>query len=322
MGKLLIWFFGIVYRANFLMTKLPDFRQTVETGRNTMANSTVVICGLARDCAKNLEGMIPQVESLGSAFLSYQVLVVENDSKDGTENLVRQWSKNNRQVSAIQFSYIPQSYLNTSTDNQAKPGSAGWFGRHRITRITFARNLYLDTLDTIASPDYVIIIDLDIRSFSLAGIEYSFGLAKNWDIMTANGTRYSRRHPMVQSVYWDTYAYEPTAGLIGDTQTLDQIHAGQPAVTESLKSSHLLPARSAFGGLGIYRANLLKEARYSVQENKDQGVPVLSEHHGLHRSMIENQEGLRLFINPLQKVDYGTWLHLARHSFRSWFSGK
>lgn len=314
-GKAVTLQFGSMPLDLFLMRSLALPGQLREAGRKIMANSTLAICGLARDCAQNLEQLIPRIEALGAAFRSYRVIVVENDSADGTGALVSSWQKENGFVRAIRFCYLGAGHLSDETMNM-NDGQV-WFGEDRIRRIANARNLYLEELASEALPDYVLMIDLDIRSFSQPGIENCFGLVDDWDVITANGKRYSKRHPLRRSVYWDSYAYEPMCGFIDGIQTPSQIRNYQLQVSKLLAQNTLLPAKSAFGGLGIYRASLLAKNRYSAQKNGDASVPVLCEHHALHRA-IRNQAGdLRLFINPFLTVDYGSILHLARYSIRA-----
>jgi len=284
-----------------------------DEGRKTMANSSVAICGLARDCAVNLGTLIPQVERLGSAFRSHRIIVVENDSKDDTGPVIGSWSRQNECVLPIRFCYRDMSDTRR-VENSSVPGTA-WFGRERMRRMAFARNQYLDALGGEALPDFLIVIDLDIKSFSLAGVEHSFGLHEAWDIATANGSRYSIRNPLRGSVYWDSYAYEPHEGFDDDVQTPRQIRTEQVRVAKLLKSGQLLPARSAFGGLGIYCAELLRDHRYSVVRNDHAAVPVLCDHPTLHRSIRQQHEGLRLLINPLMRVNYGSALQLLQQAF-------
>lgn len=281
-----------------------QFEQIRETGHQFMAERSVAICGLARDCAQNLTRLIPRVEELGSLFREYRVIVVENDSQDSTGDVVAEWGRRNAAVQGIRFCYFPA--------RQDDPAGGGWFGSQRMKRMAFARNKYLDAVCSQALPDFIIMIDLDIKSFSATGIEHSFGLQHEWDVIAANGTRYCARHPLSISVYWDSYAYEPAAGFPGGIQTAAQIHQDQKQVAILLKNGDLLPARSAFGGLGIYRAEMLKAHRYSVMVNDDCEVPVLCDHPTLHRSMRTENSDLRLMVNPHLKVDYGSVTEILR----------
>jgi hypothetical protein len=53
-----------------------------------MNNQNIVIAALARDCEDSLRINIPVIEELRTKFLWSQVVVVENDSIDGTKELL------------------------------------------------------------------------------------------------------------------------------------------------------------------------------------------------------------------------------------------
>jgi len=288
-------------------------RELCEAGKKVMAESSVAICGLARDCAGKLKSLMPQLERLGSAFRSSRFIAVENDSKDATAEILEQWRDRNPSVQVIRFCYAvtPESPM-----PQASAAGGGWFGPGRMQRMVFARNLYLEALAETAVPDFVCVIDLDILSFSLAGVEHSFGLLDDWDVVTANGTRYSVRNPLRPLVYWDSYAYEPFGGFDNGVQTPGEIRSNQTDVSRLLSSGGLVRAWSAFGGLGIYRGRLLGDHRYSVVQNDDPAVPVLCDHPTLHRSMRQEHPDLRLMINPLMRVSYGTAPELMAQTVR------
>jgi hypothetical protein len=291
-----------------LTTKSRDEDRLRAAGRRIMRRSSVAICGLARDCAGKLDVMIPQLERLGSDFAASRFVAVENDSRDNTDVVLSSWRKANRSVRLIQFCYRAQAPARQPPRTSAR---RRWFGPERMQRMVFARNLYLEALSEEPLPDFVIVIDLDIRSFSLEGVAHSFGLLDDWDVVTANGTRYSIRNPFRTSVYWDSYAYEPCGGFPGGVQTPKQIRMDQARIAELLKGGSLLRAWSAFGGLAIYRAGLLRDHRYSVIGNDDPRVPVLCDHPTLHRAIRRQHQDLRLMINPRMRVSYGTAVQLA-----------
>ena len=56
-----------------------------------MNNQNIVIAALARDCEDSLRANIPVIEELRTKFLWSQVVVVENDSIDGTKELLNEW---------------------------------------------------------------------------------------------------------------------------------------------------------------------------------------------------------------------------------------
>lgn len=266
-----------------------------------MAGQSVTICGLARDCAARLPGMMLQLEQLGELFQSYEVIVVENDSSDNTGDLLDSWSGVNPKVKTIRFSFI----------KEAKPAQTkledgpGWFQADRIQRICFARNIYLAEL-AACQTDYVIVVDLDLLRISLNGIATSFASPNHWQSVASNGLRYTLRAPFRPYVYWDTYAFEPVDGFMNNTQTLQGIRQSQKDLERQLCKDEWQVAKSAFGGLCIYRADVLAGVEYTVLPNSDVDVPLLCEHIGLHREICQRNALFRVQINPSQLVTYET----------------
>ena len=73
----------IQFRESFgPIRNYQDYRQKTSLGFDIMSNSSVVICGIARDCEKALiNPMIPITEKLISFFRDYRIIMYENDSK-------------------------------------------------------------------------------------------------------------------------------------------------------------------------------------------------------------------------------------------------
>lgn len=312
--KNLLSFLEVLFEDHLLNKNSMQIGKNREAGRSAMSSSSITLCGLARDCAENFKAIIPQLERLGDAFAHYKVIVVENDSQDQTASVLSDWCARNARVRPIQF-----CYRNTceSEAKKAGPSRVAWFGQNRMERMTFARNQYLAALSEEPLPNFVAVIDLDIRAFSMPGVEQSFGMLDDWDVITANGQRYSVWNPLRLSVYWDTYAFEPYGGFPDGIQTSEQIRQNQVLLADQLKRGELFPASSAFGGLTIYRAELLRHHWYSVIENDCEDVPVLCDHPTLHRSMRQQHKGLRLVINPHMTVNYGTPMQLAAQAWRT-----
>ena len=269
-------------------------------GLDRMSKSSVVICGIARDCSSQLRKLIPKLEELGSNFKSYKVVVVENDSKDDTAETVMAWAAKNDKVIPVLFSANKKFRANHHKGSE----EVGDFDYLRISRIAFARNLYLQELRNIRQADFVIIVDLDIMDFSILGVASSFEQSDEWDCATSSGLRYTLRAPFNSTVYWDTYAFEPCSGYSDGTQHLAEIRSSQVLLKKKLKSNKLIPALSAFGGLAIYRYNILAGHQYKAVKNNDPEVPILCEHVDFHRSISHDSENFRLVINPLQTLKY------------------
>ena len=284
---------------------------TYEAGLEHMSKNSVVICGIARDCSSQLSKLIPKLENLGTRFKSYKIIVIENDSADDTAEVILAWAARNQNVIPILFSENREiaRHLNTN------PEESRDFNHSRIARIAFARNLYLQELCKFQPTDYVIVIDLDIMDFSLPGIANSFEQRDKWDCATSSGLRYTLRSPFTSKVYWDTYAYEPCGGFSDGVQHLADIRSNQKYLCEKLKDDELIPALSAFGGLAIYKYQMLASQQYEAMENNDPDVPILCEHVHLHRSISQDSDSFRLVINPFQKLRYESLGTTLKRSF-------
>lgn len=278
-----------------------------------MAARTVAICGIARDCRVQLTGLIPQIEALAALFQRHQIIVVENDSVDGTGKVLDAWSRDNPNVRSIRYCSLPGR-----AKPAIQPAGRSWFRHERIGRICNARNLYLAEWER-APTDYVIVADMDLHTFSLEGIVRSFARLSSWDAVASNGQRFTLRSPWRHAVYWDTYAYEPEDGYPNGVLRLADIRRAQHTLANRLRRAEWVPARSAFGGLCIYRSEFLTGARYSVAENADTTVPCLCEHTGLHRAIARNHPAFRLLISAEQRVAYETRIATVRRSLAGAF---
>jgi len=297
-------------------TKEDTSGHSENAGYALMSKSSVVICGIARDCSPKLRRLIPKLEELANKFKTYKAIIVENDSRDDTAETVLAWATANKNVIPVLFSVNKH----VKTSHQTESDEVGDFDYERISRIAFARNLYLQELNCVGQTDYVIVVDLDIMDFSIPGIANSFERYDQWDCATSSGLRYTLRTPFNSTVYWDTYAYEPFGGFADGTQKLAEIRSSQVLLRKKLKHNELLPAQSAFGGLAIYRNNILTGNEYRAVENDDPEVPILCEHVDFHRAISRASENFRLVINPAQTLKYESLWTTLKRSIRSLFS--
>lgn len=260
-----------------------------------MSESSIFICSIVRDCDRQLKSNIPRIELLRNFFLHSKVVVFENDSKDNTKLVLGNWQKNSSNV-FIKIEDFNQETIPETNINE----SNRFYSTERISKMVKYRNQYLRAMEQDSmSYDFVLIIDLDIEMFSLDGIADSFGLHDRWDAITANGQSYSK---VLKKRYHDTYA------LI-ELGNENQIHTEQTINDNQQKWSFmrpgmpLIPVYSAFGGLAIFKSNLLKNIDYKVIINKSKRVPVHCEHVSLFAQIHQNGYK-RVLINPNMAVWY------------------
>jgi glycosyltransferase involved in cell wall biosynthesis len=277
-----------------IRSKSEDYLQKAETGYSRMKNHEVAICALVRDCKIQLERNISTINKLKNCFSKSHVVIVENDSKDGTKELLNRWAKEDDDVHAISEDIGVKTIPDVKEGQEVYP----WYSTHRIKLMASYRNKYLAFIEKKAwALDYVMVIDLDLEYISIDGVANSFGQDIKWDAITSNGIKHFREG----SKYYDTYAFRE----LGDTahQTRESIYTYQNLLTGLEAGMIMIRVVSGFNGLAIYRAEAIKGLRYRAEENNDPQVESLSEHVLFHQDMAKNGHGF-IYINPSQVVYY------------------
>ena len=253
-------------------------------GRQKMNESTVVICGIARDISKNIIANMARIERLGKMFDDYRVVIYENDSTDGTDELLKEWEKSNRSVTILSEKIGSEKYESNTDVN-------------RLTALAGYRNNYLEEIfSRNVSPDYIIVADLDLAGgWSYEGICSSFGY-DNWNVMGSNGLLYGLSpslknedgSPAMTRVYYDSLAFR----RIGHPKQHISSEINALAYNRGEKPFRVL---SCFGGLAIYKSDAFKHgARYSGPD---------CDHVELHRGMLDTGVD-DVYLNPSQIVLY------------------
>lgn len=253
-----------------------DYARRIDAGRRRMAGASAVVCGLCRDTAPNLPGMIARVERLAGMFHDCGIVVYENDSVDGTPDLLRQWAASNPAVQTV-------------SERLQQPKIDYGVSRDRTERMAYYRNRCRDrVLAEFGHYDFVIVVDFDLRGgWSYDGIAHTFG-HEAWDFVGSNGL-HSRSVDAPGSFYYhDAFAHRAVGQRTGSADRLGlQFRRGEP----------LVPVWSCFGGLGVYRMDCYKAAGYDGAD---------CEHVTLHLALRERGFD-RLFLNPSQIVLYSPW---------------
>jgi len=248
-----------------------SFNELLLRGRTITSESSVVIAGLAQNLSSNYKNIRRIIGDISSLFKSYSVILYENDSSDNSPALLNQWKNEDQN-----FNYISER-LNLSHNNKT-------VNLDRIQHLSSFRNKYMEWIATssCSTSDFLIVLDTDITDIYLNGLISSFGYGEIWNCITSNGL----------SNYKDQVVYYDIESLaIGNVVQNDHVRMPFP-ITQGL-----IPIRSGFGGLAIYRMCNVVNKRYGLHtiNHKGQDIPVV-EH-------IVFNEGLHfIFINPYQVV--------------------
>lgn len=268
-----------------------EAQELINLGRVKASQKKIVIAGLARNIRKRLEFNIPILEQIGSKFQDYQIVIFENDSTDGTRDLIKSWSSQNKHVVLLDCCDLGDCDCQLKEKNLYDLGA---MTQARIDKMAFFRNRYLEYIQTnLSDYDYMLVIDLDIEgSTNIDGIYHTIA-HRNWDMVALNGrTQLPGTFGTLTNAY-DALAYRS----INEIKATENINFGNwfqkwwqmnRLITSS--GEKMVPVKSAFNGAGLYQIKSILGTKYYTLSN--------SEHIGLHQSMSDANHGA-IFINPL-----------------------
>jgi hypothetical protein len=250
---------------------------TVRNGRKLMADSRVVLCGLARNVAEILPQTRARLERTGAMFGDYRIFLYENDSNDGTSQLLADWQAANSRMTFRSEALGRQQHPSIRCCNRA------------ADMADYRNRCQQEVAERWSDFDFVCVVDTDlVGGWCHDGLAHSFG-SQPWDFVGAYGTIQRRRHLKLKALHYDVWAYRE----FGDYAPID----GRRGNAMSWNSGDpLVPVYSCFGGLGVYRLPAWLSARYTGED---------CEHVTLHRGMrAAGYE--RQFLNPSQRTCYGS----------------
>ncbi len=274
------------------------FNQTeIDMGREYFKSKKVAFCGLIRDGEKRIPHLISKIENMGKYFKEWEVLIVENDSKDDTRKMLLDWASINKSVFILGCDGVnlPECKLNMkeTVDHD--------FTDYRIVKMAKLRNIYLEELKKREDIDLVIVLDLDLiseideKGFLKTGYE----LSVNNDIkaVCSNGLGGDNRFLSFMDYklkkklgtpyhYYDTYAYRDLDDKITPRRHklfYDFLYRRDPDTWENNKDVKLKKVRSCFGGLTIYRKDALINSSYGTYKDMNGGI--ICEHEFLNEQI-------------------------------------
>jgi hypothetical protein len=265
-------------------------QENIDQGLEICSTSKILFCGIARNVEKTLQRNIDRIHHTAEKFKEYKIFIYENDSTDNTKDILKQ----------NKIEYIAENNVkNHDYIIDIQEGRDNNFFK-RCKFLAKCRNKYLDfAREKCSEYDYICIIDLDIHGWSYEGFYDSifrlsskeiasvsaYGVLSNFD--NSLDIEYSSNLLM-----YDSFAFRPvnfkgpwTEGLQARCNYL-QIN------TPSL-------VRSNFGGMAIYKMNLISQFNYDI--NIINGY-VDSEHIYINDCM--SKLGYKHLINPFLITSY------------------
>lgn len=289
----------------------------LKQGKKEMLKHKVIIAGITRDNIKDFFVMVKNIEYIGKYFKGYQVILFENDSKDGTKEALKVWQQNNPRVHVIN-----QDFNITKRPN------------HQF--LAEARNKYLEEIKKEKYSDYniLMVIDMDMnKGVDIRGILDSFSKFNDWDAVCSNGIKQESMNGKMYDVFafrneefpWSPGQWNKICSENDSMNHFNKIcQAGEelargkdysnlkntwfekdklywqyivPQMMQIYKvNSQLLKVNSCFGGMAFYKINYIKNCYYRSLDND-------CEHVFFHQCLTEYNKG-RMFMNPNQMIRY------------------
>jgi len=262
----------------------------INIGKEFLKSKKVAFCGLIRDGEDRLKTSLPQIEKIGSYFKDWILLIVENDSKDNTRQVLLDYNNQNNKVNVLGCNGINLKSCQLNTLATTSHSTTNY----RINKMSMLRNIYLDELrkDKYNDVDYVIVWDFDlIGEVNIDGLFTTFYNLKtnnNINVVCANGIRNIDIIPFITAetvdkeigiplyVYYDTFAYrnfEDKSNFINNKWYYDIIYS----IPSDIK---LKKVKSCFGGFTIYKRDAIILSSYTTYTDNN-GLPIC-EHQGLN----------------------------------------
>ncbi len=284
--------------------------------RSQLAGSSIAICGLAQNCASKLGENITFLNMLRSYFESSLVIIVENGSKDATRKILNDCSEIDSHILILNGDLSTQQLKSLNEESRffipGKSAPNPYYSMKRISRMAALRNQYLEKLSSInQSFDYLMVMDFDVDRISLQGVLNSFAQSDKWDVVTAYGYSTS---PFLLERYHDSYALIPLEQSTREGKLYNNFLNEKFIKSLQLKwrrldknQEQLIPVYAAFGGLSIYKYNLVQGIRYKVLPNLNERVEVYCEHVSLCEQLYKNGNP-NIVVNPKMRLRYQTFL--------------
>ena len=212
----------------------------------------LIIAGLARDCAHSLPQLLPQLDQLADRFANHHFILLENDSLDGTKELLKTCAEGRTNWHIENHDHITKRHPK------------------RTDRLAFLRNRTIDIATNIVEQlgdAYLLLLDLDGANTLIDQDRIAHHVITDdhsWTGLFANQRQayydlWALRHPdYCPDDIWKKVRERPAS--MSKSEAIETfITAIRFTIPEQ---AGLIEVDSAFGGMGLYRLSALANCRY------------------------------------------------------------
>jgi glycosyltransferase involved in cell wall biosynthesis len=263
----------------------------LEYGRLHLARSRVIICGMIRDREDQIPRLRQQIESITNVFADYAIVIVENDSKDGTRHELIRWAQDKQVNGRIHVIGCGNQINVDRSCNLSLAPTKPKVGPNmlRIEKMVLLRNIYMKYIEDnaqLAKYEYVLVQDFDLWSYTyidgLLATGFYLSMDPTIDAICANGILQNKllNGMIPYKTYFDLYAHRDVHDWNWSFKYKDiwsSLFRQYPCNTG------LIPVQSCFSGQTIYQFKSIRGKRYRTYVNSYQEA--ICEHVGLHETL-------------------------------------
>ena len=253
-----------------------------------MDEASVCIVGACRDIEPYIHTVLENITTICSWWGSSQVVIFENDSKDATPTLLRDWVSLSDKRILVQESNLDTPYP------------------LRTARLAYVRNKLLKYVSP--SFDYMLMIDMDdIFNWPVKkeSFDSCFGI-ENWDVITANSNYCKTWH---RNGYYDIWALRLPNVIEFDCWAQHHIlmHQGysHEAALQKIGFNYMdymntikepINVNSAFNGAMICKVSFIRPCCKFIGLEPTHGNGMVCEHVSFQACL--RSHGARIVYNP------------------------
>lgn len=260
----------------------PRYWEVATRGREIASGLDVTFLGLVRNSMPWIQFNAQRLAKLGQHFATWRAFIYENDSDDGTDVFLRQWSQDDNRVTAL-------------CEKHDRPQLSSEKSKRRTDALAEYRQRCLEWAKERAPANIdrhrVIVIDFDAwGGWSDSGVLNGIGHLDGLPMVAGLASLSTVELPLPDlptgklQIHYDSWAFRLNHWEEHDMGWFPHWY---PPV-----GSDPVPCNSAFGGMAIYRPEHFFGATYSGGD---------CEHVLAHRSIFE-ATGARMALNPSQRL--------------------
>jgi len=262
---------------------LDDYNKKIQEGKILWKEKRVVVCGLARNCKDQIDKHIDLINRLGKYFKEYKIVIFENNSDDGTREKISSYGE-----------------IDLIGNNDGADFSSG-YEESRIQRLANYRSQVQNYIkNNYSDYDHVIIIDFDIKLWSIDGILTSLTWDKNFDVMGSVSLKYEPKLGSEDGfIHYDRWAFKfhtwQEEWSTRQETDMTWFWYWKPPI-----GAKPIECLSVFGGLAIYKMNAYLSGEYGYKHPIELNSINTVEHAQFHYTLHKNRYN-KIYLNPSQR---------------------